>query len=224
MSSLRLLFGCGFVFALCGAPGLSQAPKGTTDADLAALRRVISAGQLLTVQYKVGELGKEHTVTASDIDGVIDLFGTRYLLLRRPDGERFLVRCDAIVALAASAAPQKTAGSKDTPKKKKTSSLPDDVFKITATEVNLPRGKSAPLRVGVNRGVNFRQEIVLTVRTPQGVTAAPVAQTLGPDAQVAEITLRADGYVPPGSLTVEVIATPERGAAARIKVPVEVVE
>lgn len=227
MSCLRLLLGCIVALTLFGATTQAQAPKASADLDRETLQRLIPNNRPVVVHYKLGESGKVQALSDAYVTGVIELFGKRFLMLRRVSGdysERVLVRCDAIVTLVISETnPRKTAGETGTTKTKKTPTLPDDVFRITATEVRLPRGGAAPLRIVVNRGVNFRQEIILTVQTPKGVTVAPVAQTLGQDTREAVVTLRADSYVPPGMLTVEVVASPERGAPARLKVPVEVV-
>ncbi len=90
-----------------------------------------------------------------------------------------------------------------------------DTFKIVAPgKTELKQGEEKEVKIKVDRGKDFKEDVTLTFETPKGIHMAPDRITVKGGETEAAIKVKADNDAPLGDHNnVKVLATPAKGTA-----------
>jgi uncharacterized membrane protein len=102
----------------------------------------------------------------------------------------------------------------------------DNTFKISVpnTETDIKQGQAQTVRIGINRGKSFDQDVKLEFKgAPKGVTVTSATSVAKPDMKEVAVKVEAAPDAPLGEFKVTVAATPAReGEATSTDFKVEV--
>ena len=106
-------------------------------------------------------------------------------------------------------------GAGTAPSKPPLSGMPDDTFNLTVPAVTLKQGATAPATITIKRGLNFNQDVALSITgLPTGVTVDPAKSIIETKNTQAAFTFTASKTVAPGDYTLKVSGNPARGGDA----------
>lgn len=89
----------------------------------------------------------------------------------------------------------------------------DNTFKIDVpnTETDIKQGEAQTVRIGINRGKSFDQDVKLDFQgAPNGVTVSPAVRVAKPDMKEVAVKVEAAPDAPLGEFKITVTATPAR--------------
>lgn len=97
-------------------------------------------------------------------------------------------------------------------------------FKINPPgSVTLKQGEEKEIRVKVDRGKEFKQDVTLKFENPKGISVKPESITVKAGDTEAAVKVHADKDAPLGDKNVvRVVATPEKGEATNANIDVKV--
>jgi uncharacterized membrane protein len=90
---------------------------------------------------------------------------------------------------------------------------------ITTTVEQGGRDKAS---ISISRGDEFKEEVKLQFKPPEGVTVTPADAAFNPDAEKVEITIEASAEAAPGDTNIEVTAVPQTGKSITKTMPITV--
>jgi hypothetical protein len=89
---------------------------------------------------------------------------------------------------------------------------------------DVSRGKRQEVTVTLNRGENFDQMVKLQFKAPPGLKVVPDQAAIQKGESGSKVLIEAAADAAAGEQAIEVIGTPETGAAVTVRMPVEVQE
>jgi uncharacterized membrane protein len=96
-------------------------------------------------------------------------------------------------------------------------------FKIIAPgKTELKQGEEKEVRVKVDRGKDFKEDVTLKFETPKGIHVDREQITVRPGEDFAAVKVKADKDAPIGDNSVNVKATPQHGESTEMKFDVKV--
>lgn len=101
----------------------------------------------------------------------------------------------------------------------------NDTFTIhaPATSTTIKQGESNTVKIKVDRGSAFKQDVRLSFEAPQGITIEPSTATVkASEDETHTFTLKAAPNAPLGEESVKVIGTPQTGKATDVTFKVKV--
>jgi uncharacterized membrane protein len=90
--------------------------------------------------------------------------------------------------------------------KAETTPAKEDTFTLDLpdTATNIAKGADEPVKITVDRGDDFKGDIALTFKPPEGITIEPVSATIPADADDVEVTVTAADSAGAGEKDIEV--------------------
>lgn len=100
----------------------------------------------------------------------------------------------------------------------------ENTFRInTPSETDVKQGNTAEMTVGIDRGKNFDQDVVLSFDgAPKGVTFSPDRATVKNGEKNVKINVNAAADAPRGGHKVTVVGTPKTGPATSVQFRIDV--
>jgi uncharacterized membrane protein len=100
----------------------------------------------------------------------------------------------------------------------------DNTFNLTApaTATDIKQGETKEVKVDVNRGKNFNEDVKLKFEAPKGISVSPASMNVKPDEKTAILRVEAAKDAPTGECTVDVVGQPEHGNAVKTMIKVKI--
>jgi hypothetical protein len=95
---------------------------------------------------------------------------------------------------------------------------------VPAGEKDLKRGESKDVKISIDRGDAFHQDVTLQFKSPTGITVTPETVTLKDGDKEATVTIQAADDAPLGETNIEVMGMPETGKSVSVMMKAEVHE
>jgi hypothetical protein len=95
---------------------------------------------------------------------------------------------------------------------------------VPAGEKDFKRGESKEVKISIDRGDAFHQDVTLQFKAPTGLTVTPATATLKDSDKEATLTIQAAADAPLGESNIEVTGMPETGKSVSVMMKVEVHE
>ncbi len=95
-------------------------------------------------------------------------------------------------------------------------------LEIPRMTTSVTRGKKEDVTLSISRGSDFKQNVKLQFKAPNGVTISPAEPTIAAGQDKVTVTIQAAGDAPTGKHNIEVRAIPESGQSVALELPVNV--
>jgi hypothetical protein len=99
----------------------------------------------------------------------------------------------------------------------------DNTFNLTAPSTTLKQGETKTVEIGIKRGANFQEDVVIKFdEVPKGVTMDPASPVIKHGETETKVALKAKADASLGDFTVKVTGHPTKGAVGSTELKITV--